>query len=89
MIQAASRIMMVRQADPSRMTEAFGLYALAGKATSFLAPLSIGFATWATGSQQLGVTPLIALFLLGLVLLAFVKPEGDRVRWHSAPPLSA
>ncbi|MFP4405023.1 MFS transporter [Rhodosalinus sp.] len=88
-IQAASRTMMVRQADPEKMTEAFGLYALAGKATSFLAPLSIGFATWATGSQQLGVTPLIALFLLGLVLLAFVKPEGDRTPWHAAPPLSA
>jgi UMF1 family MFS transporter len=88
-IQAASRTMMVRQADPARMTEAFGLYALAGKATSFLAPLAIGFATWATGSQQLGVTPLIALFLLGLLLLAFVKPQGDRTPWHAAPPLSA
>jgi MFS transporter, UMF1 family len=65
-LQSASRTMMVRQSDPARMTEAFGLYALAGKATSFIAPLSIGFVTWATGSQQLGVTPLILLFLLGL-----------------------
>jgi UMF1 family MFS transporter len=82
--------MMVRQADPSRMTEAFGLYALAGKATSFIAPLSIGVVTWATGSQQLGVTPLILLFLLGLILLAWVKPDGDRAdTWSSAPsPLS-
>jgi MFS transporter, UMF1 family len=46
-LQAASRTMMVRQADPARMTEAFGLYALAGKATSFIAPLSIGVVTWA------------------------------------------
>ena len=77
-LQSASRTMMVRQSDPARMTEAFGLYALAGKATSFIAPLSIGFVTWATGSQQLGVTPLILLFLLGLVLLAWVNPEGER-----------
>ena len=77
-LQAASRTMMVRQADPVRMTEAFGLYALAGKATSFIAPLSIGVVTMATGSQQLGVTPLIVLFLLGLILLAWVHPEGDR-----------
>ena len=83
-IQAASRTMMVRQADPAKMTEAFGLYALAGKATSFVAPLAIGFATWATGSQQLGVTPLIVLFLLGLALLAFVKPDGDRAAWPAA-----
>jgi len=83
-IQAASRTMMVRQADPARITESFGLYALAGKATSFLAPISIGFATWATGSQQLGVSPLILLFVIGLVLLAWVKPEGDRAAWDAS-----
>jgi len=77
-LQTASRTMMVRQADPRRITEAFGLYALAGKASSFLAPLSIGIMTAATGSQQLGVIPLIVLFLIGLVLLSWVKPNGDR-----------
>jgi UMF1 family MFS transporter len=59
------------------MAEGFGLYALSGKATSFLAPLLIGTVTAATGSQQAGVTPLIALFALGLILLFLVKPEGD------------
>ena len=73
----ASRTMMVRQANPDRMTEAFGLYALSGKATSFLAPLLIGAVTYWSGSQQFGVTPLIGLFLIGLILLAWVKPEGD------------
>ncbi len=77
-IQAASRTMMVRQANPARMTEAFGLYALAGKATSFIAPLSIGVVTTISGSQQIGVTPLIALFLFGLVLLIWVKPDGEK-----------
>lgn len=73
----SSRTMMVRQADPKRMTEAFGLYALSGKATSFIAPLSIGFVTDLTGSQQLGIVPLVVLFALGLFLLVWVKPEGD------------
>ena len=77
-IQSASRTMMVRQANPARMTEAFGLYALAGKATSFLAPLLIGITTYATGSQQLGVSPVIGLFLIGLVLLFWVNPNGKR-----------
>jgi UMF1 family MFS transporter len=76
-LQAASRTMMARQAHPARMTEAFGLYALAGKATAFVAPLAIGLVTDLTGSQQAGVTPLIALFLAGLVLLAWVKPAGE------------
>ncbi len=75
---AASRTMLVHQSDPERMTEAFGLYALSGKATAFLAPLSIGAVTAATGSQTLGITPLIFLFLLGLVLLKWVKPKGGR-----------
>lgn len=78
-IQSASRTMMVRQADPKRMTEAFGLYALSGKATSFLAPALIAATTALTNSQRLGITPLIALFLIGLVLLVWVKPDGEEV----------
>ena len=76
-IQAASRTMMVSQARPGHMAEAFGLYGLAGKATSFLAPFLVGVVTAISGSQQIGVTPLIGLFLIGLILLAWVKPEGD------------
>ncbi len=76
-LQAASRTMMVRQADPERMTEGFGLYALSGKVLSFLAPALIALATMLTESQRLGVTPLIGLFALGLVLLYWVKAEGE------------
>ena len=83
-LQSASRTMMVRQADPAHMTEAFGLYALAGKATGFIAPLSIGIVTTISGSQQIGITPLIVLFLLGFVLLFWVKPEGDRAEWDAS-----
>ncbi|MEP2642551.1 MFS transporter [Roseobacter sp.] len=76
-LQSASRTMMVRQANPKRMTEGFGLYALSGKATSFLAPLLVGIVTAISGSQQIGVTPIIGLFICGLILLAWVKPNGD------------
>lgn len=72
-LQAASRTMMVRQADPERMTEGFGLYALAGKSTSFIAPLSIGWVTLASGSQQVGIVPLFVLFVAGLILLRWVR----------------
>jgi UMF1 family MFS transporter len=80
-LQSASRTMMVRQSDPDKMTESFGLYALSGKAMSWMAPLSIGITTQATGSQQLGIVPLIVLFLIGLVLLVFVKPDGEPKAW--------
>jgi MFS transporter, UMF1 family len=79
-LQAASRTMMVHQADPARMTEAFGLFALTGKATSFLAPLLIAWTTDISGSQSIGVVPLVGLFLIGLVLLFWVKPAGDGSR---------
>jgi MFS transporter, UMF1 family len=79
-LQAASRTMMVRQADPDRMTEAFGLFALTGKATSFLAPLLIAITTQISGSQSIGVAPLIGLFLIGFILLLFVHPGGDEQR---------
>lgn len=83
-IQSASRSMMVRQALPGKTAESFGLYALAGKATSFIAPFLIGVVTLWSGSQQIGVTPLIALFLLGLILLRWVNPKGDSDTWATA-----
>jgi UMF1 family MFS transporter len=76
-LQAASRTMVVHQADPAHITEAFGLFALTGKATSFIAPFAIAAATAATGSQRLGVSPVIALFLIGLVLLYWVKTKSE------------
>ncbi|WP_113912140.1 MFS transporter [Roseovarius dicentrarchi] len=76
-LQSASRTMMVRQARPGHMAQSFGLYGLAGKATAFIAPALIGVVTAATGSQQIGVSPLIGLLLIGLVLLVWVKPQGD------------
>ncbi|MDW3223780.1 MAG: MFS transporter [Paracoccaceae bacterium] len=76
-LQASSRNMLTHQANPERMTEAFGLYALSGKATSFIAPALIALASDLSGSQRLGVTPIAGLFILGLILLAWVKPKGD------------
>lgn len=77
-LQASSRTMMVFQAEPGHTTREFGLYALAGKATSFAAPILVAASTDLTGSQQLGITPLLALFIGGLVMLLWVKSEGEQ-----------
>lgn len=77
-LQASSRSLMVRYTQPDSPSEAFGLYALSGRITAFLAPALIGAVTLYTGSTRLGIgLPLIALFLAGMVLLWFVDPEGD------------
>ncbi len=77
-LQASSRTMMVIQASKGRYTEAFGLYALAGKATSFLAPFLIAIVTNITGDQRLGISPVIALALIGLIFLIWVNPKGEQ-----------
>ncbi len=77
-LQASSRTLMVRHSNPARPAEAFGLYALSGKSTAFLAPALIAIATQVTGSARLGVSPLIGLFILSLVLLLWVNPKGDK-----------
>lgn len=76
-VYAASRSMMVRHTHPDRPAEAFGLFALSGKATAFLAPLLIGIFTLWTGSPRLGFAPVIALFIIGLFLLRYVDKDGD------------
>lgn len=80
-LQAASRSLMVRHTDPAAPTESFGLYGLSGRATAFLAPALIGLATTTSGSARIGVSPLIGLFLIGLVLLRYVNANGDRETW--------
>ncbi len=84
-VYAASRSMMVRHTHPDRPAEAFGLFALTGKATAFLAPAGISLFTFLTGNVQLGFLPVIFLFLLGLFLLRWVNKNGDRAEWSAMP----
>lgn len=78
MLQSASRSLMVRHCDEDSSTEYFGLYGLSGRATAFLAPLLIGVATTLTQSARLGVSPVIGLFVIGLVLMIWVNAKGDQ-----------
>jgi len=73
--QAASRTFMARLAPNEMMTEFFGLYALSGKATSFVAPFVIALATAAANSQRAGLFVVVAFLLVGFVLLLPVREE--------------
>ncbi|MFE3838048.1 MFS transporter [Pseudogemmobacter sonorensis] len=79
-LQAASRTMMVRHTTPEEAAEAFSLYALSGKVTSFIAPALIALVTGISGSQRIGFSPLIGLFLLGMILLIWVNSKGEQSR---------
>ena len=73
--QAASRTMLARLAPATMIGEFFGLYALTGKATAFLAPLSIALLTDAFASQRAGIAVVLIFLVVGLVLLLFVSEE--------------
>jgi UMF1 family MFS transporter len=72
---ASARTMLARVAPPALMTQFFGLYALSGTATAFLAPLMVGAFTSSFSSQRAGYASLIILLALGFVLMCFVRQE--------------
>ena len=75
--QAASRSFMARLAPPHMRAEMFGLFAFSGKATAFLGPLFLAWATLAFDSQRAGMATIIAFLVLGFLLML---PISDPVR---------
>jgi UMF1 family MFS transporter len=71
--QSASRSMMARMAPESLRTEMFGLYALSGRATSFMGPIAFGFATAFFDSQRAGMATILVFLVAGLLLLIPVR----------------
>ena len=73
---ASSRTALTRLTPPSQTGAFFGVYALSGVATSWLAPWLVNVGTRVTHSQQGGFASIIVLLAVGLVALAFVKGGG-------------
>ncbi|GAB4193632.1 MAG: MFS transporter [Thalassobaculales bacterium] len=71
--QAAGRTFLARAAPAQERGELFGLYALSGKATAFLGPLVLGWATLLSGSQRAGMATILLFFVAGLILMAQVR----------------
>jgi UMF1 family MFS transporter len=68
-VQASSRSYLARSVSADEAGRYFGIYALAGRATSFTAPFTVATVTALTGSAPAGMA-MIALFLLaGLIIL--------------------
>lgn len=77
-VQASSRSYLARSVAPEEAGRFFGLYALSGRATSFLAPLSVATITIATGSARIGMAALIVFLVVGLlILLKTPYPASD------------
>ncbi|WP_184715507.1 MFS transporter [Caulobacter sp.] len=68
--QSSLRAWMAELAPPGETGRWFGLYALSGKATAFLAPLVIAIGTRLAGDQRIAVVVSAAFMALGAVVLA-------------------
>lgn len=74
-MQAASRTMMARLSPPEMVGEFYGLHALSGKATAFLAPFVIAVLTSAFTSQRVGIASILLFLGVGFALTALVREE--------------
>jgi UMF1 family MFS transporter len=72
---ANSRTMMARIAPVHKMAEFFGLYALSGTATAFLAPFVVARFTEWSGSNAIGLASILILLGIGWIGMLFVKAE--------------
>ncbi|WP_187968931.1 MFS transporter [Aquibium microcysteis] len=77
-VQASSRSYMARSVSPEEAGRYFGIYALAGRATSFLAPFLVATITALSGSPRLGMAVIILFFLAGMLLLASTPYPAHR-----------
>jgi UMF1 family MFS transporter len=74
-MQAASRTMIGRLAPEGMTGEFYGLFALSGRATAWMAPLAIGIVTAASGSTRIGMACVLAFLVIGFLLLWSVREE--------------
>jgi MFS transporter, UMF1 family len=76
--QASSRSYLARSVSVEEAGRFFGLYALSGRATSFLAPMSVATLTLVADSARFGMSALIVFLILGfLLLLKTPYPASD------------
>ncbi|CCV10819.1 MFS transporter [Mesorhizobium sp. STM 4661] len=77
-VQASSRSYMARSVTPAESGRYFGIYALAGRATSFAAPFMVSTITLASGSARLGMAAIVLFLAVGLVILIRTPYPADQ-----------
>jgi UMF1 family MFS transporter len=78
-VQASSRSYLARSVSADEAGRYFGLYALAGRATSFLAPFLVATVT-ALASPRLGMAMILLFFVVGIAILVGTPYPADKPR---------
>ena len=76
---ASSRTLLTRLTPPEKTGAFFGVYALSGVATGWLAPMMVNLGTNLTQTQQGGFATVTILLAVGLVGLSFVRGGGKSI----------
>lgn len=79
-VQAGSRAFYTQFIPEGREAEYFGVYSLVGKSSAILGPLVFGYISTTFGSQRPAILSVAAFFLIGLVILKFVRGGGPNIR---------
>jgi MFS transporter, UMF1 family len=77
-VQALSRSYYARLIPAGKAAEFFGFYNMLGKFAAVIGPFLMGMVSLVTGSVRLGLLSILLLFLVGGVLLFFVRPPHAR-----------
>jgi UMF1 family MFS transporter len=77
-VQASSRSYMARSVSAEEAGRYFGIYALAGRATSFLAPFLVATVTTLAGSPRVGMAMILIFLAGGLLILIRTPYPADR-----------
>ncbi|MBD8070114.1 MFS transporter [Bacillus sp. PS06] len=79
-IQALSRSYFAKLVPKEHSNEFFGFYNIFGKFASIMGPLLVAVTAQVTGNSNSGVFSLVFLFIIGIIILAFVpEPEDEKV----------
>ncbi|PBC10689.1 MFS transporter [Mesorhizobium sp. WSM3859] len=77
-VQASSRSYMARSVTAAESGRYFGIYALAGRATSFLAPFMVATVGLASGSDRLGMATIVLFLGIGMAILIWTPYPADK-----------
>jgi UMF1 family MFS transporter len=78
--QSASRSLLGRFVPDDKENEFFGFFAFSGKATSFLGPMLLGWATQLFNTQRAGVATILIFIVIGYLIFQKVdEAEGVRL----------
>ncbi|TXL63083.1 MFS transporter [Aeromicrobium terrae] len=73
--QSASRTYLIRLTPVGKEGQHFGLYAMTGRAVSFLSPALFGLMAFLGGDDRWGIIGILLVLVVGLLALLRVPPE--------------